>query len=365
METDLICKECKKTFSSLSNLYVHKREKHTFNNTVLTECVSCVKPFQSVVFNTNKNLKYDKCEECRDLQKRLQTNHLIHNTYVYGCNKDKYLIRFGNAIKYCNVYDCQCLFPCQTHSNETIVQCKRTKCNNCFVANNFSECDVCRQRGARSKDNTRELLMEFKVEMGGICVDCGFDDLFFLEFDHKDPKKKNIQITRSSPAVWDSEKDNLELRCGRCHRFKTELDRKRTKKNDKNKKCKEDKKTFVKEIKELIGKCQVCEWTCNNVQHLFVALDFDHITGEKYKQVSNLYLNKRETIAKEIAKTRLICRHCHELYTCLQRGGKALRFYYTLEEIETFKKKLCDDVLKLECQQELQNVLFNLGYDVI
>lgn len=362
METDPVCKVCNKTFSSHSNYYVHKREKHTFANTVETTCICCLQIFNSVMFNKARNKSYDKCEKCRDLQKLLRTNNLIHNTYVYGSNKDRYHINFGEAIKNCNVYDCQSLSPCQIHSDKTIVQCNGTKCNNCFVANKFSECDVCRQRGARSKDNTRSRLMEFKIDMGGECVDCGCKDMFVLEFDHKDPTKKKIQITRSSPNVWDSEKYNLELRCGRCHRIKSI---KPMKDGMQNSKCKEDKKAFVRQIKQAVGKCQVCDWRCDNVEHLCVVLDFDHITGQKYKQVSNLYLNKRETIAKEIAKTRLICRHCHELYTCLQRGGKALKFYYTPEQIEVFKKQLCDDKSKRKCQQELLNALNNLGYNVL
>jgi hypothetical protein len=87
-----------------------------------------------------------------------------------------------------------------------------------------------------------------------------------------------------------------------------------------------------------------------------------HITGEKYKQIYNLYLNKRETIAAEIANTRLLCRHCHELHTCLQRGGKALRFYYTDSQIETMKQHLQDQARQQKCNQKIQEILANFNY---
>jgi hypothetical protein len=98
---------------------------------------------------------------------------------------------------------------------------------------------------------------------------------------------------------------------------------------------------------------------------LCVALDFDHVTDDKYKQISNLYLNKRETIAQEIAKTRLLCTHCHEMHTCLQRGGKALKMYYTDDEINQFKKTLEDPTAQEACRQELVQVLRdNFAYSV-
>jgi hypothetical protein len=182
---------------------------------------------------------------------------------------------------------------------------------------------------------------------------CGFNQLFFLEFDHINPKKKTIQISRSAPSAWQSEKYNLELRCGRCHRIKTSneiLFNSDSRKDNKYVKCKNDKKLFVNSIKKYIGKCQLCEWTLENKDIMCPALDFDHVIGEKYKQISNLYTSKRENIAKEISKTRLLCRHCHELHTCLQRGAKTLKYYYSENEIKEF-------IEKLNNQQHINNCL--------
>ena len=43
------CNICNKTFSSHTNYFVHKREKHTFYNTKLLNCKGCLKDFNSVV----------------------------------------------------------------------------------------------------------------------------------------------------------------------------------------------------------------------------------------------------------------------------------------------------------------------------
>ncbi len=206
METGHVCKECDKTFSSQANLYVHKREKHTFFNTLEATCVGCLQNFNSVSFNTVKNKRYTKCEECRDLQKLLCTNDIVYNTYVYGPNKNRYRIDSGKAIKACIVHKCESSNPCNIHYDKSITQCKNPKCNNWFVEDGFSICETDRQNGNRSKDKTRSSLLEFKKELGGKCVDCGCDELFVLEFDHIDPSKKTMQITRSSPNAWKFEK---------------------------------------------------------------------------------------------------------------------------------------------------------------
>lgn len=359
METYLVC--CNKHFLSSSTLHIHKKEKHTYNNTIIINCKGCLKDFYSVIFTKNKKqFSIKKCEECRDLQKKLSTNDIIHNTYIYDNNKQRFFIDKGKAIQVCSIYTCQESFPCKYHLNECIVQCNGSKCNNCYIKNELNQCNKCIERSHTSKNKFRQKLKMFKEDLGGKCVDCGFDELFFLEFDHIDPSKKTIQITRSSPEKWENERNNLELRCGRCHRIKNELFYDQYKNNkllNKNQICKLDKKSFVKLIKRKIGQCQLCNWTINDKDKMCCALDFDHIIDNKRNQISNLYNLKKQSIIEEILKTRLICRHCHELYTCLQRGGKALKFYYSEEQIEYFKQKLYDITLIQKSRAEIINIL--------
>lgn len=345
------CTLCNKYFSSKANYSVHKREKHTFKNTIDKTCTCCLKIFKSVHV---KNKPYLKCEECRYLQKLFKTNDLIHDTYTYGENQKRYYINSGIALEVCSVYNC---FDFNCHKHIEITECKHLKCNNCFVNNGYNYCEKCRENNNKSKNKLRNHVKNFKIELGGECVECGFNELFYLEFDHKLPELKIKQITRSTPTHWVNEKDNLQMLCGRCHRIKNSQTQASTNIN------KENKKAFVREIKLALDKCQICDWKHNidlSDVEFCSTLDFDHIIGDKIKQISNLYLQSQLNIINEIRKTRLLCRHCHQLYTCLQRGGKVLQFYYTEDEIKAFKDKLFDESKMISDNLELQTVLDDL-----
>jgi len=295
----------------------------------------------------------------------MKTNDLKNGGYVYCPDYNRYLLNRNELIQMCRVYDCTNGVDCVDHLGKEIVVCKDTKCNNCFVKCEFNYCNICRQKNHRSKNRLRDIVKIFKEELGGKCVDCGFSDLFYLEFDHIDPSKKTVQITRSKPSDWERDKDNLELRCGRCHRIKSNYER--TEKFAKNQidftrqdKCRINKKEFVKWIKKSIGECQICKWTLDDKDLMCSALDFDHIVNDKYKQISNLYTYKREKIKEEIAKTRLICRHCHELHTCIQRGGKKLDIYYNSSKKEKLIEMVVDENSKLECNKQILEILQKL-----
>lgn len=255
------------------------------------------------------------------------------------------------------MYDCFGDINCNKHDQLIFTECKSTKCNNCFVRNGCNYCERCRDKNDKSKNKIRNHVKEFKLKLGGKCIDCNSEDLFSLEFDHIDPKKKTVQITRSKPSDWINEESNLELRCSICHRIKTDNDRDDVILNNKYKICWNDKKSFVQAIKKEIGKCQICNWTIDDKDKMCCALDFDHINDDKYK-----YSCKKERIAEEIKKCRLICRIDHEMYTCLQRGGKKMSHYYTEEEIENIRKKLFDKDLQKIHNEEVINVLKKLGY---
>lgn len=57
------------------------------------------------------------------------------------------------------------------------------------------------------------------------CMDCGTDDFKVLEFDHRDPKKKEISIARAR-LDWSWQKILKEIAkcdvvCANCHRIRT------------------------------------------------------------------------------------------------------------------------------------------------
>lgn len=208
------------------------------------------------------------------------------------------------------------------------------------------------------KMKLRYKLYDLKIKLGGKCIKCGTTELFKLEFDHINPKLKTKQITKISHDKLDKELINIQLLCNLCHRIKTyEESAKIIEFKTKNSKCKDDKKQLVKEIKRQIGGCQICNWTHKDDNILSYCLDFDHIYGEKYKQVSDLYLCKRERILNEIEKCRLICRSCHQMWTCFQRGGKMLNIYYNKEQIQYFKNLLDNSDKNIEYNNKIKEVI--------
>lgn len=46
-----------------------------------------------------------------------------------------------------------------------------------------------------------------------------------------------------------------------------------------------------------------------------IAMDFDHVRGQKTANVSSLYFAPAETVMEEIAKCELVCACCHRIRT--------------------------------------------------
>lgn len=352
-KNNLICDICSKSYKNRTELFYHKREKHTHFNCEEKNCSCCLNPFHSVITYPKKiKTTYDNCEECRFLRKKLNARTLKNDSYIYNENK-RYLISLGQAIEVCPVYDC---FDknCQEHKKEEISFCRGTKCLNSYIQNGYNFCPICREKNDMVKNKTRQKFKDLKIKLGGRCVQCGEQDLFKLEFDHIDEKLKTKQITRMVPKDWDEEIKNIQLLCNICHRIKniTTINNKKKTKPIYERKSKK----IATEIKREIGGCQICGWTHENDQILSYVLDFDHI-GEKIKQVSNFHNYTPSKILNEIKNTRLLCRACHQLHTCLQRGGKMLKFYYTEEEIENFRKKLFCPELNKKFQETILNTV--------
>lgn len=238
---------------------------------------------------------------------------------------------------------------CDLHINVDTILCRGNKCNNYFISNEFNFCQNCREINNKTKMKSRYKLYDLKIKLGGECTNCKCKELFKLEFDHINPKFKTNQITKIHPDKLEKELENIQLLCNICHRIKTYKERDQIiELKTKNSKCKDDKKKLVQKIKRHIGGCQICNWTHQDDNILSYCLDFDYIYGEKYKQISNLYLCKKERILDEIEKCRLICRSCHQMFTCFQRGGKMLDIYYNKNQIENFRNLLDNSIKNIE-----------------
>lgn len=205
----------------------------------------------------------------------------------------------------------------------------------------------------------RNRLVQLKKRLGGECIHCKCKDLFKLEFDHIDPSLKTKQITKISKSNLEKELKNIQLLCGNCHRIKSYKEQLeiQTKEISRFKKFKNSSKEIIYEIKKQIGGCQICKWTIENKEECSYALDFDHISGDKIQQISNLYSRSREILLNEILKTRIICRCCHQLYTCIQKGGYMLRFYYDDKTIKNFESLFKDENLNIRFQNQIKNIV--------
>ncbi len=75
-------------------------------------------------------------------------------------------------------------------------------------------------------------------------------------------------------------------------------------------------KTLIRTIKEATP-CLDC-----GVSYPWYVMDFDHVTGEKYKDVSAMVsnLNSKQKVLDEIAKCELICSNCHRVRTFTRLG---------------------------------------------
>jgi hypothetical protein len=349
------CIICNKNFLSKTSYYIHNREIHTHNNCKYIKCEFCEKDFYSPIFNKNKKIPYYlKCEKCRELQLKLNTNHLKSYSYVYK-DDTRFFLDKGKHIQVCHIYNCNNPTnnkKCYIHINIDTYLCRSKNCNNYFISNEFNFCEKCRERNNKSKTKKRYNLYDLKIKLGGKCIECGTSELFKLEFDHINPKLKTQQITKINPDKLDIELENIQLLCSICHRIKSFYEQKI--KNSKN-----NKKLIIQNIKREINGCQICNWTHPDNDILSYCLDFDHIYGEKYKQISNLYLYKKETILDEIEKCRILCRACHQMWCCFQKGGKMLDIYYNKKQIQHFKSLLDNSEKNIEYNNKIKEIIKN------
>lgn len=102
-------------------------------------------------------------------------------------------------------------------------ECKRQRMNNLYAANQESERKRLKTSNLQRRDDVQRKLLEYK--MTNPCVDCGEDDPFVLDPDHRCDKKFNIaSMVSHTKCRWEAvaaELAKCDIRCANCHRRKT------------------------------------------------------------------------------------------------------------------------------------------------
>lgn len=141
---------------------------------------------------------------------------------------------------------------------------------------------------------------------GRPCLDCGGSfPPYVMEFDHVRGDKRwalGKMSNHRREAVLE-ELAKCELVCCACHRVRTQ-----TRKG-------ESKILKVREFRAWVNglKAAPCK-DCGSALRP-EAMDFDHVRGEKTKEISQMWSWGREKVLMELAKCELVCANCHRIRT--------------------------------------------------
>lgn len=225
-------------------------------------------------------------------------------------------------------------------------KCKITKPISEFSKHNGKKRGVADWCNYCHKIDVTVLKWKIKLEMGGKCVDCEYNNILFLQFDHLYDKKSNVSILRSKKKIRE-EATKCQLLCPNCHYKKSTTDsfkqlkskEELNKKNLYHRNRRDENRVFISKIKNKIGGCQKCNLKINNNNSSF---HFDHLDqNDKFKEVSNLSKScySLKVIEKEIDKCRLLCANCHYEYTAIQLNWfkvANIKNIFDIKEINNF-----------------------------
>ena len=160
--------------------------------------------------------------------------------------------------------------------------------------------------GRQRMADTRAWIAEKKTNP---CVDCG--NTFppeAMDFDHVRGEKIACigHMHNHSRERIQTEIDKCDLRCANCHRVKTQ----ERKQNGQQ----EGTPKYI-EFREKMNKYKANP--CTDCGDCFppVAMDFDHVHGEKVKEVSAMWSWSFDKVLIELDKCELVCANCHRTRT--------------------------------------------------
>lgn len=133
------------------------------------------------------------------------------------------------------------------------------------------------------------------------CTDCGqVFPPYVMEYDHLADKKFRIgDLAHRDRALVMEELAKCELVCCACHRVRSQ-----DRKGDSSIPKLVSFRSWINTLKS--NPCTDCGRVMSSV-----SMDFDHVVGEKVKDISDMWSWRRDKVVAEIAKCELVCANCH------------------------------------------------------
>ena len=147
---------------------------------------------------------------------------------------------------------------------------------------------------------------------GKPCVDCSrFFPPYVMEYDHvKGVKRHNIgKMTNHKRERVLAEIAKCDLVCCACHRVRTHQRRPAT--------------TDARLIRFRDFINLIKSTPCKDCGGSFppVAMDFDHVQGNKVKSITDMFSYSKERVLAEIKKCDVVCANCHRVRTIKRLEG--------------------------------------------
>jgi len=177
--------------------------------------------------------------------------------------------------------------------------------------------------------------------LGGKCIDCGNDDIYTLDFHHKNPNEKEFQISlvgiHRRWSTIEKEVKKCVLLCRNCH-IKRHFAQSETSRKKIRKQIFEYKNSF---------QCEECKY----IDNTGLSLDLHHnedkffgISKELGRAVgfhTKREFNLTDRLINEIDKCSILCRNCH------------VKRHIDFDQQIQFKSLIEDKILNMEDRRRL------------
>lgn len=201
----------------------------------------------------------------------------------------------------------------------TCTVCTRVQQRASYAANKPSRRATAAKHRDRSLVYFKRRVTAFKSRMAALkdkpCADCNNSfPSFCMEFDHILPGKRYSisQMSNHDPVAVQEELDRCVVVCCCCHRVRTQARRPPIAHSGDSGKYSLPKFLAFKAWMAALKRSPCMD--CGNT-FLPAAMDFDHVRGEKVKEVGQMWSWIHEKVLAEIAKCDLVCACCHRIRT--------------------------------------------------